>query len=58
MPATTMIAINAIPPTVEPAIMGVESWVLEDEAGVLVDGGGEVCVVVRDAVELAAESPH
>lgn len=53
-----MSAMNAIPPTVEPAIMGVESWFLEDEVTVLVDGGGEVCVVVCVGVESAAESPH
>lgn len=52
-----MSAINAIPPTVDPAIIEVVSWLLEDEIGVVVAGRVEVCgeVGVEVGVEIGVE---
>lgn len=41
-PPVTMSAANAIPPTVDPAIIGVLSWLLEEEIGGVVAGAVEV----------------
>lgn len=49
----TMSAINAIPPTADPAIIGVVSWLLEDVIEVVVAGGVEVCGEV--GVEVCGE---